>query len=101
MLWEFSGSPVVRTVSFHCRKPGPGPKIPAAAHVGKKKKDVLYSVFAACSFSNRLYKLLSMHRAYSNSLSAFIDKISVMKQTFLISVETEMVVGITLPFEIK
>ena len=42
-----------------------------------------------------------MHRAYSNSLSAFIDKISVMKQTFLISVETEMVVGVTLPFEIK
>ena len=101
MFWEFSGSPVVRTLSFHCRKPGRGPKIPAAVHVEKKKKDILYSVFAACSFSNRLYKLLSMHRAYSNSLSAFIDKISVMKQTFLISVETEMVVGVTLPFEIK
>ena len=42
-----------------------------------------------------------MHRAYSNSLSVFIDKISVMEQTFPISVETEMVVGVILSFEIK
>lgn len=37
--------------------------------------------------------MLSMHRAYSNSLPAFIDIILVIKQTFPILGETEMVVG--------
>ena len=54
-----------------------------------------------CIVYLQIVKLLSMHRAYSNSLSVFIDKISVMEQTFPISVETEMVVGVILSFEIK
>ena len=42
MIWEFPGSPVVRTRCFHCHGlgsiPGRGTKIPQAAQHNQKKK---------------------------------------------------------------
>ena len=47
LKWEFLGSPVVRTQSFHCRDPGSisgwGTKIPQAAQFSQKNKKALKS----------------------------------------------------------
>ena len=44
LKWEFLGSPVIRTQSFHCQDPssisGWGTKIPQAAQFSQKKKSL-------------------------------------------------------------